>query len=222
MASYVRKASALVFLLGATLSVQSASAAIVTLYQSGFEGTDGGWTESGFGEWERGVVSAVFPETGCDNSPQPGPTGAFAGSEAWGTTLSGCYANSGASSSLSQTFDLSSAIGATFEWHDWTHVFTNFDMGELYANGDLLYSVAPSTAIDWTQRSVDLTAYAGAPVTLEFRLFATTVVNRPGWYLDEMTLTADVPAAVPEPTSLLLMTGGLVAVALLRRKANRS
>lgn len=203
-----------------TILASSAPAAVVTLYQSGFEGTDGGWTESGFGDWERGIVPAVdpFPSVGCDTAPRQGPIGAFGGSEAWGTILDGCYTNSGQASVLSQTFDLSSATSASFQWHDWTEVFVSFDMAQVRVNGDVLYDLATTAVLDWTQRSVDLTPYVGGNATIEFRLFATTVVNRTGWYVDDVTLTADIPNTVPEPSSVLLMIGGIGGLFVLRRR----
>jgi hypothetical protein len=39
------------------------------------------------------------------------------------------------------------------------------------------------------QEAVDLSAFAGDPsVTIDFRLFATTVVNRTGWYIDDVQI----------------------------------
>ena len=39
------------------------------------------------------------------------------------------------------------------------------------------------------QESVDLSAFAGnASVAIDFRLFATTVVNRAGWYIDDVAI----------------------------------
>jgi uncharacterized repeat protein (TIGR01451 family) len=36
---------------------------------------------------------------------------------------------------------------------------------------------------------VDISSYAGSSITVEFLLHSTTVVNRPGWYVDDVALT---------------------------------
>ena len=92
-----------------------------------------------------------------------------------------------------------------------------FDRGEFFANGDLLYSIPDPNQVDWTQHSVDLTPYVGSLVTLRFDLFATTVVNRPGWYLDDMELTAT--ASAPEPSIIVLL--GIAGGLLTRRRFAR-
>ncbi|MDX9953682.1 MAG: S8 family serine peptidase [Anaerolineae bacterium] len=184
-----------------SLTVEQGGACTVEqLYFSDFETDDGGWTSSGFGEWEWGTpVTGVYAL--CDTTPRPEPAGAFSGSNTWATNLDGCYANSGEQSLLvSQTFDFSS-VQAPIElnWQNWYEIFTTFDMGEVYVNGTLLWNVVSSTAtLDWQPESVDLSAYAGqANVEVTFRLFATTVVNRMGWYVDDVEITGCIPTGDP-------------------------
>jgi hypothetical protein len=166
-----------------------------TIYFSDFESDNGGWTSTGFGEWEWGApVPGVYAL--CDSTPRPEPTGAFSGSNVWATNLDGCHANSGQESLLvSQTFDFS-GVQAPIElnWQNWYEIFTPFDMGEVYVNGTKLWEVTISTATpDWQPESVDLSAYAGqASVDVTFRLFATTVVNRMGWYVDDIEISGCV------------------------------
>jgi bacillopeptidase F len=205
--------SALLFVLAFAFTDHVAAA---TIYSSDFESNNGGWTRSQNPDWEWGAVN--FTSAGCDTSPAAGPSGAYSGTNAWGTILAGCYFNSNATSVLSRTFDLTGYDSAEFSWYEWRSIFLSFDRGELYANNVLLYSVPDNQAVDWTQRSVDLAAFVGAPVTLEFRLFATTVVNRAGWYIDDVALTAEPSGnEVPEP-STMLMSGALGVVVLLSRK----
>ena len=184
------------------------SATPVIVYTSGFEGTNGGWIESGFGDWERGPIA--FTDSGCSTAGTAGPAGANGGSEAWGTVLNTCYTNSNADNILSQTFDLTGYDSASFTGHQWRHVFETFDYAIFSANGTQLYRTPDSLQEDWTQQTVDLTPWVGGTVTLQFLLHATTVVNRAGWYLDDMTLTADDGnTAVPEPATWLLTSAGL-------------
>lgn len=161
-----------------------------TFYFEDFEAGEGGWTESGFGEWERGApVTGVFE--GCDASPRPEPSGAPSGTNVFGTNLNGCYQNSGQESVLSRAFDFSGlAAPIQLNWTHWYEIFTPFDTGDVRANTTSVFSVVPSTATaNYQSESVDLSAYAGnAAVTLDFRLFATTVVNRMGWYVDDIEI----------------------------------
>lgn len=166
-----------------------------TVYLADFEADDGGWVESGFGEWERGPVATGVYQL-CDTVPRPEPTGAPSGVNVFGTNLDGCYTNSGAASLLSRTFDFSSlAAPIQLDWTNWYEVFTTFDIGEVLVNGTQVFNIVPSTATAaYQDESADLSAYAGnAAVTIDFRLFATTVVNRMGWYIDDVEVLTCVP-----------------------------
>lgn len=137
-------------------------ASAATLYSSDFEGTGGGWTSGGFGNWELGAPVAT--QTGCDvtGSVRQGPDGAHSGTGAWGTGLGACYANSDATSTLSQTFDFTGVTGAAMSWYQAHEVFYSFDTAELRVNGDLVYEITTADAfLDWTEESVDLAAYDG-------------------------------------------------------------
>jgi uncharacterized repeat protein (TIGR01451 family) len=182
-----------------------------TFYLEDFEAGTGGWAGSGVGEWERGApVTLVFE--GCDSSPRPEPSGAFSGTNVFGTNLNGCYANSGAESVLARSFDFSSlAAPIQLSWTNWYEVFTPFDIGEVRANATVVFSIVPSTATaNYQAESADLSAYAGnGAVTIDFRLFATTVVNRMGWYVDDVEILycgaaeADVSIAkIASPTQV--------------------
>lgn len=167
----------------------------VTIYFSDFEADDGGWTESGFGEWEWGpLVTGVFES--CDTVPEEEPSGAFSGVNVQATNLDGCYANSGSTSTLSQTFDFT-GLTAPIELRaaHFHNVFGTFDTIDLQVNGDVLFEdVSPNPTADWTGLAVSLDAYAGlAAVAVDFNLNVTTVVNRTGWYLDDVIIeTCDV------------------------------
>jgi hypothetical protein len=170
-------------------------------YFSDLEANDGGWVASGPANfWEYGVILPGVYEI-CDTAPRPEPTGAYSGVNVWGTNLNGCYPNAGADGILSQSFDFS-ALSAPIEldWQHWYEVFETFDYAIVRANGDQLWRTPNSNpTADWTQQVVSLAAYAGNPnVTIEFLLHATTVVNRMGWYLDDIAINYCQPAAQAE------------------------
>ncbi|MEM7480846.1 MAG: DUF11 domain-containing protein [Acidobacteriota bacterium] len=158
-------------------------------YFNDFETDDGGWTVGGAGDWERGTtVNGVFDD--CDTTPRPEPP---AGWGAWATNLDGCYANQSPSSAstLSQTFDFSSLTAPIeMSWEHWYEIFVSFDMGDVNVNGTNVFSVATTAATGPVTETVDLSAFAGmASVTIDFELFATTVVNRTGWAINDLRIT---------------------------------
>jgi len=196
----------------AAVTLMAGASRAATFYQSSFEGTDGGWVASGSGsfagDWERGV-------------PTTGPGAAFDGQEVWATVLDGNYTDSGEFSFLTQSFDLSNALTAELSWWQWVEIFYDFDTAKLIVNGDTLYErTTRDPTPDYEQQIVDLTPYVGGSVDVTFELFATTVVNRPGWYVDDVKIEGTL---VPEPSTFALcgMAGlvGLIGVARRRRRA---
>lgn len=200
--------------------VSASATAQVTIYFSDFEGTDGGWVNSGTGghpgDWE---YEANYDSSNYGGAYVP-PDSAYSGTGMWGTIMYGDYNNSGEDNILSQTFDFSGYTSVRIDFASWSNVFTTFDYTELRVNGDLVAgsdgSGAPhilsnnngSSGSSWVLESVDLSAYDGlGNVSIEFILSATTVVNRPGWYLDDIHVTG-----IPSPGALALLgLGGLAA-----------
>jgi len=177
--------------------VSNITGRVADFYFSDFESDNGGWASAGYGDWEYGsVVSGAF--SGCDNSTEPEPAGSNSGSNCWATVLNGCYANSSNESILTQTFDFSGLSGTIeMSWYQWHHVFYDFDTGKVYANGDLVWELTSSDpTADWGQQIADLSAYAGnAAVTITFELHASSVVNKMGWYIDDIRIQAGAGGA---------------------------
>jgi hypothetical protein len=197
----------------ALLSVASAD----VIHSSDFEGTDGGWL--GTGDWEVGTVG-VFTGAQCDgNLIVAPPPGAASGTDAWGTVLNDCHANSSSTSVLSQTFDLSGYSSASFSWLQFVSVFFDFDTAEFFANGDKLYERTTTENTDgYESQIVDLSAYSGGMVTLEFQMSASSIVNDSGWYIDDVLLEAESEVAdVSEPTLFALMLLGISGLVARRR-----
>jgi hypothetical protein len=127
----------------------------------------------------------------------------------WGTVLNDCYTNIGNSSSacsnanitddsiLTFVVDLSGLSEAWLYWWEWPDINLNFDWAEIRVNGNVVWQnctgsyTAPSA---WIQQEVDISAYVGAPATIEFYFMASTVVERGGWWIDDLLVTdAQVP-----------------------------
>jgi hypothetical protein len=189
------------------------------LYFSDFESDDGGWTvTTTYAEWEHGAISqGVFDQ--CDSTDHDGPAGAYSGSNAWATNLDGCYANAGDDTILAQTFDLTSLTPGTevqLEWWHWYHVFESFDYAQAFVDGVEVWRTPGSNpSADWELVTVDISAHAGSTVEVEFLLHSTTVVNRPGWYIDDVEISycqAGTPVERGIPT---LSTAGIAAFLML-------
>jgi hypothetical protein len=171
---------------------QCDSSAIVPIYSTDFEADDGGFVESGGGDWEYGVIPDTIAGLNCGSSHES-PGGAHSGTKGWGTLLNDCYQNLGAFSGTGITVDLSdpALAAAQLKFAQWFDVFVNFDYMRITANGTEIYrNDTLEDSGTWRVDSVDLGSFLGqASVTLVFDLYATTVVNRAGWYIDDVSVT---------------------------------
>lgn len=169
-----------------------------TLYSTDFEANDGGFVESGGGDWEYGSIPVVITGANCGGT-FTSPEGAHSGTKGWGTVLDGCYNNLGAFSGTGFTVDLSdpSLISAQLNFANWFGVFVNFDYLRITANGTEVYrNDNTENSGGWFVQSVDLTPFIGqASLNIVFDLWASTVVNRTGWYIDDVSV--DVCASQP-------------------------
>ncbi|NBD34654.1 MAG: DUF11 domain-containing protein, partial [Chloroflexi bacterium] len=188
---------------GARVLVQSWMTETVTAgLEEDFEGDDGGFV--GSLDWEWGT----YNWDGSNCSTAYPPPAAHSGADMWGAVLNDCYNNLGDTSILTFEVDLSSALTATLSWWDWYDVYEGFDHGEVYVNGIAVYDRATSYVIPtaWEQHQVDLTPYVGGVATVEFRMYASTVVNRAGWYIDDVRIETDSTEMTERPATWLLTT----------------
>ena len=76
---------------------------------------------------------------------------------------------------------------------DWNDYSGYADWSEVRINGTPVGQICTSAAIPsplaWTQRTVDLKAYIGKTVQVEFHFYATTVVQYAGWFIDDLAVT---------------------------------
>jgi hypothetical protein len=181
--------------------------AVLEGYSYDFEGNDGGFTASEYGDWEWGV-------------PTSGPNGAHSGQRVWATNLAGQYIDGSNSTLDSDTLSLVNATEATLTfWHwyrieysdntywDGGNVKISTDGGEtfqvLYPEGgydgvatnpvcplygEPVFGGPPSTGNFWHQESFDLSAYYNRTVIIRFHFGSDAYVTDLGWYVDDVLL----------------------------------
>jgi Viral BACON domain len=205
--------------------MESAAVPGDVIYFSDFEVDNGGMTPSIDWVWD---VYAWNGST-CDPYTNYPPPSAYSGSHMWGTQLNTCYQNLGNNSGfdtcsntnpaddsiLSLTVDLTGYDEAALSWWEWYDLFSPWDWAQVFANGVPVYNHCESSFMPpatWIQATADLTPYAGGPVTLEFHMMASTVVNHTGWYIDDLMVTGVllVPDILvnPQLLEMTLPTGG--------------
>jgi len=155
-----------------------------------FESNDGGflptatWDPVGDWAWTDSYDYSLY--TGAYTPPP----NAYSGDGLWATVPHGDYTNAGGSSFLSKTIDLTGVTDAEISFYEWHDVFGSFDWIAVNVNGVQEWfhdSSTPSTS--WQLVTIDLDDYAGqSSVEIVFELYATTVVERAGWYIDDVTI----------------------------------
>lgn len=173
-----------------------------TVFFSDFDTDNGGLV--GTRDWEWGT-SYAWSAAGCDGTTYAPPAGPHSGAGMWGTVLNTCHnnlgnnqgagsgtcnnTNPGDDSILSLVVDLTNYTDATLTWYEWLDVFSYFDWTEVRVNNTSVSTYCPSSYIAptaWVQQSLNLTPYVGAVVTVEWHFMASSVVNRAGWYIDDV------------------------------------
>ena len=166
-------------------------------------------------DWEWGV-------------PTSGPGSAHSGTNVWATKLTANYSSSSDSRLETDGIDLYTVSQATltfWSWYSFEGTSTHYDGGNVKLSLDggpygLITPVdgydgtistsnvgipgeqgfaGPSTGNFWHQETFDLTPYAGHKVQLRFHFGSDGSVTYPGWYIDDLMVTA--PAAVPDPVT---------------------
>ncbi len=142
-------------------------------FSSSFDIDDGGLTATG--SWQHGA-------------PTSGPNAAHSGTNVWATTLSGPYPN-GDSASLTFEVTVPSGAPTLSFWHytdneaGYDYTYVRVHVGASVTQVDSLPSI-----LAWTERTVDLSAYAGQAVTIEFFHTSDGSITYDGTYLDDVLL----------------------------------
>lgn len=189
-----------------TLALFAGAATADDIFRSSFESGPDGFV--GTGDWELGTPN------GFDGAPfgGPEPVGGATGDFAWGTVIGGAHSAS-TTSVLSRQFSFAGFTDVAMSFAEWLDSGGNtFDMAMVSVNGDQLYLADGGPTNGWRTVDLDLSAYDGlADVTVEFTFITTSVVERVGWYVDDVAITG-----VPTPASAALL--GLGGLAATRRR----
>ena len=181
------------------------------VFFSDFESDNGGGV--GTLDWEWGTFA--WSGAVCGYTPAP-PVAPYSGTDMWGTVLNDCYNNLGNNSAtcnnadptddsiLTFTIDLAGLSEAWLYWWEWPDINLNFDWAEIRVNGNVVWQnctgsyVAPAA---WIQQEVDISTYIGGPAVISFHFLASTVVERGGWWIDDLMVTdAQVPVELQSLT----------------------
>jgi len=107
--------------------------------------------------------------------------------------------------------DLSAATTAELNFKTWFDIETDWDYAYVLVNGEGIAGNITSTnnpneqnfgngitgsSMDWMDASFDLSAYAGQVIELTFYYWTDGFVTNPGFYADDITITADASVLV--------------------------
>ncbi|MCK4527777.1 T9SS type A sorting domain-containing protein, partial [candidate division WOR-3 bacterium] len=175
---------------------------LIILYEEDFEADSGGYIPTGTTcDWEWGT-------------PTYGPSGAHSGVNLWATNLSGDFSPSSDSRLTTVDIDLSGVTHPILSFYHWYDMGSGgWDGGnvKISVNGGaftILDALDPpyNTTADagnagipgepcydgvtsgWEKVTRDLTAYEGDTIILRFHLGSTSVVEHPGWYIDDVAI----------------------------------
>ena len=157
-------------------------------------------------DWEWGQLSFLAGKN-CDSSTYYAPSLGHSGMGMWGTKLNDCYSplnNAQAACSNEDLVDdsvltVKVSLPATLPnprltYWEWADYFLAFDWTEVRIDGSVTQqSCTGSLPVPpkWEKRSIDLKQWAGRTITITFHFMASSVVNRSGWYIDDMAVNSD-------------------------------
>ncbi len=170
-------------------------------YFSDFEANDGGLI--GTGDWQWGMpVGANGTDLGGFGGNEP--VGGFSGDNVWGTVLGGLHSASTVSTLTLAGQDLSAAVSLSFyEWID--SGGNTFDQAKVFVGGTEVYLSDGGPTNGWRLVEIDLSGFSGTgDITFEFS--TTGVVERVGWYIDDLGVAVPTPGA-----AAVLGMGGFLA-----------
>ncbi|WP_353948999.1 S8 family serine peptidase [Sporolactobacillus sp. Y61] len=171
---------------------------ITTGYSQDFESVPSGWRSYGDqNSWEWGV-------------PASGPEQAASGEKVYATNLEGNYDNDANATLLMPPVHV--AEGQSYlQFKNWYEIENNYDHGQVFVSTDQenWTSVADFTGAGsgWSDVSVDLSAYAGQNIFIGFNLSTDSSVVRPGWYIDDVSLTDTAATGATKATLGLAKAG---------------
>ncbi|EPD53130.1 hypothetical protein HMPREF1210_00861 [Paenisporosarcina sp. HGH0030] len=155
---------------------------INTGYHQDFESQPIGWISYGTkNTWEWGVPAF-----------DSGPEKAASGEKVYGTNLDGNY-NNFANMSLMMPPIVLPEGNAYLQFKDWYQIESGYDYGYVLVSTDKqnwqLLSRFTGNSMTWTERQIDLSAYAGQQIYVAFNVTTDEIGERAGWYIDDVALS---------------------------------
>ena len=186
------------------------------LLSEDFDGDVSGWSSESLNatpdQWEIGA-------------PTSGPGNAFVGDNVAATRLNTGYDAESQSVLRSPEIDLSTVTSPVLTFREYMDVDTFADGGQLFHFGTVSVRDVDTQAvqelarysqniIQWTERELDLSAFAGSRIVIEFYFESDDIMSNAGdgWYLDDIRVSADAPTIESMP-ELLTLDGSLNGVA---------
>ncbi|MGG1572904.1 S8 family serine peptidase [Fictibacillus sp. NRS-1165] len=150
-------------------------------YSADFETQPVGWASWGDkNSWEWGT-------------PTSGPGNAASGTNVYGTNLDGNYDNSANMALRMPPVDLGDGP-AYLQLKHWYGIENNYDYAQIFVSADQQNWVEKARFTNksngWLDAQVDLSAYANQRIYIVFNLKTDGSVTKPGWYLDDVKLSA--------------------------------
>jgi hypothetical protein len=145
-------------------------------------------------------------ETGADRWSAQAPwaitaESAHSPNHAWSDSPGGAYGPNLNVSIVTPVIDLTGAASPELSfWHKRQFAADGFDSGHVWATADhgstyTLLATYTGTDLDWTQATIDLSAYAGLPsLRVAFQIQSDADQTGDGWYVDDVAV-ANVPPA---------------------------
>lgn len=173
----------------------------ILLLNDNSEGADPGWTHGGTNdEWQRGVPTSVnvsFSQAVGGSGPLSGTRGvrAIGGNKCWGTDLTYTYDPNTDAWLQTPPINLTGVTAPVIlEFYEWCLLETFYDICTLEVvdfNDNIIGYLNPDTGgdYDWTQRSYDLTPFAGQVIKVRWHMVSDGLYQRDGWFIDDIKIT---------------------------------
>lgn len=152
--------------------------------------TDNGWTHVEFAtqdDWQRGAPQGKAGDA----------SSAFSGNNVWANDLGGSGFNGEYQPNVdnrlqSPTIDLSGAVGARVVYQRWLTVEEGiFDQASVQVNGTKVWTNPLNGNLidtEWTTHEVDISAFDGQSVNLQWRLETDGGLEFGGWAIDDVSV----------------------------------
>ncbi|RYM06735.1 M6 family metalloprotease domain-containing protein [Sporolactobacillus sp. THM7-7] len=117
--------------------------------------------------------------------------------------------------SMTRTIDLTRVSSAKLNFKTWYNIEQDWDYASIQVNGRSIPGTITTTSDPneqnpgngitgtsngWVEATFDLSAYAGQKIELSFNYWTDTAVSLPGFYVDDISVTADGTPIVTDDT----------------------